>query len=100
MPTIAISGAGAGIGHTFLEHFAGNSNYTIHAIDKSFSNQVADGAAKATIHAHEVDTSSQKSVDKLSEELGNKPIDLLIHSAAVRGLVTDDGDEGVKSMKP
>jgi NAD(P)-dependent dehydrogenase (short-subunit alcohol dehydrogenase family) len=86
MPTIAISGAGSGIGHTFVDHYGKDSNNTIHAIDVTWSDEVSDSKTSAKIIRHTVDTSKQESLDKLKKELGDKPIDLFIHSAAVRGL--------------
>lgn len=86
MPVIAISGAGSGIGHTFLEHYAKDSNNTIHAIDVSWSDDVKPQDAAASITTHTVNSSSQESLDALNSDLKNAPIDLFIHSAAVRGL--------------
>ncbi|KAI9810879.1 MAG: hypothetical protein M1827_005738 [Pycnora praestabilis] len=87
MPTILISGAGSGIGHTFLDHFAKDSSNTIHAIDVSFPDEVTDHKAHAKLIKHTIDTSSESSIKELSSSLNSQPIDLFIHSAAVRGLV-------------
>lgn len=86
MPVILISGAGSGIGHTFLEHYAKDSSNTIHAIDVSWPDDVKPKEAAASITTHTVNSSSQESLDELKSGLNNIPIDLFIHSAAVRGL--------------
>jgi len=86
MPTIAISGAGSGIGHTFLEHYAKDSSNTIHSIDVSWSDEVSDSKSSAKIHRHTVNSADTSSVASLQKALDNTPIDLFIHSAAVRGL--------------
>lgn len=86
MPVILISGAGSGIGHTFLEHYAKDSANTIHAIDVSWSDDVRPQQAAANITTHTVNSASKESLDELSSKLNNTPVDLFIHSAAVRGL--------------
>lgn len=100
MPTITISGAGSGIGHTFLEHFSKDSSNTIHAIDVSWSDEVSNSKSEAKVTRYTVDTSSQESVDELSDKLADQPIDLMIHSAAVRGMnpeVTKHEDDPAKA---
>ncbi|KAK3064114.1 hypothetical protein LTS18_010001 [Coniosporium uncinatum] len=104
MPTIAISGAGSGIGHEFLQHYAKDSSNTVHTIDVSFSDEVTDGEAPAHVTTHEVNTSEPSSIENLKNDLKDKPIDIFIHSAAVRGLVksmtekTDD-PKGAETME-
>ncbi|MCJ1481093.1 hypothetical protein MMC06_001249 [Schaereria dolodes] len=91
MPTIAISGAGSGIGYSFTQHFASHPNTTIHAIDRSFpdaSHPTAPPTAKIIYHT--IDVSSASSIASLSTSLGKTPINLFIHSAAVRGLVPSE----------
>ena len=89
MPTIAISGAGSGIGHTFLTHYAKDSSNTIHAIDVSWSEEIKDDKAPAKIHRHTVNSSDTSSINSLKKTIGDSPIDLFIHSAAIRGLNPD-----------
>ncbi|MCJ1256307.1 hypothetical protein MMC24_004128 [Lignoscripta atroalba] len=83
MPTIVISGAGSGIGHTFLKTLSSDPSNTIYALDITFSEEVRGD----NITRHTVDTSSPESVADFSSALGSQPIDMFIHSAAVRGLV-------------
>ena len=85
MPTIVISGAGSGIGHTFLKFLASDENNTLHALDISFPDKISGVPAK--VHEHTIDTSSQSSVDSFVKSLDGQPVDLFIHSAAIRGLV-------------
>lgn len=89
MPVILISGAGSGIGNTFLEHYAKDSANTIHAIDITWSEDVKTREAAANITTHTVNSASKDSLDELTTKLDNTPIDLFIHSAAVRGLNPD-----------
>lgn len=86
MPVILISGAGSGIGSTFLEHYAKDSTNTIHALDVTWSEEVKPREANANITTHTVNSASKASLDELKSSLNNIPIDLFIHSAAVRGL--------------
>lgn len=86
MPVILISGAGSGIGHTFLEHYAKDSANTIHALDVAWSEDVKTSEAAADIKTYTVNSASKESLDELTSKLNNTPIDLFIHSAAVRGL--------------
>lgn len=86
MPVILISGAGSGIGNTFLEHYSKDSANTIHALDVSWSEDVKAREAAADITTHTVNSASKESLDELTTRLNGVPIDLFIHSAAVRGL--------------
>lgn len=86
MPVILISGAGSGIGNAFLEHYAKDSANTIHAIDVAWSEEVKARESPANITTHTVNSASKESLDKLTSKLSDTPIDLFIHSAAVRGL--------------
>jgi NAD(P)-dependent dehydrogenase (short-subunit alcohol dehydrogenase family) len=86
MPVILISGAGSGIGNTFLDHYSKNSANTIHAVDVAWSEDINTKSAAAKITTHTVNSASQESLDELTSALNNTPVDLFIHSAAVRGL--------------
>ena len=87
MYTIAITGAGSGLGYAFRQHFSADSNNTIHAIDIAFPEASKDPApASARVTEHTVDVSVEDSIAALTHALESQPIDLLIHSAGVRGL--------------
>ncbi|MCJ1405101.1 hypothetical protein MMC11_008327 [Xylographa trunciseda] len=93
MPVIAISGAGSGIGHTFLHAFASEATNTVHAIDITFHEEVNEADFHAKVIRHECNTSSTESVKNLVGELKDQPIDIFIHCAAIRGLVTSVTDK-------
>jgi NAD(P)-dependent dehydrogenase (short-subunit alcohol dehydrogenase family) len=86
MPVILISGAGSGIGHTFLEHYAKDKANTIHALDVAWNEEVNGHEHPANITTHTVNSASEESLAELTSKLKDTPIDLFIHSAAVRGL--------------
>ena len=89
MPIIIITGAGSGIGYSFVQAFASKPSTTIHAVDITFPlNYSLPPSSPATLIIHTVDISSPSSVSSLSLALANQPINLLIHSAGIRGLVT------------
>jgi NAD(P)-dependent dehydrogenase (short-subunit alcohol dehydrogenase family) len=86
MPVILISGAGSGIGHTFLEHYAKDKANTIHALDVAWNEEVNVDEHPANITTHTVNSASEESLAELTSKLKDTPIDLFIHSAAIRGL--------------
>jgi NAD(P)-dependent dehydrogenase (short-subunit alcohol dehydrogenase family) len=86
MPVILISGAGSGIGHTFLEHYAKDKANTIHALDVAWNEKVNVDEHPANITTHTVNSASEESLAELTSKLKDTPIDLFIHSAAIRGL--------------
>jgi NAD(P)-dependent dehydrogenase (short-subunit alcohol dehydrogenase family) len=86
MPVILISGAGSGIGHTFLEHYAKDKANTIHALDVTWNEKVNVDEHPANITTHTVNSASEESLAELTSKLKDTPIDLFIHSAAIRGL--------------
>jgi NAD(P)-dependent dehydrogenase (short-subunit alcohol dehydrogenase family) len=86
MPVILISGAGSGIGHTFLDHYAKDKANTIHALDIAWNEEVNVHEHPASITTHTVNSASTESLAELKTKLKDTPIDLFIHSAAVRGL--------------
>jgi NAD(P)-dependent dehydrogenase (short-subunit alcohol dehydrogenase family) len=84
--TILISGASSGLGQAFLNAYAADSEATIIAIDRAPIN-IPSSKTSSTIHRLNVDVTSQESISSLVEFLANRPIDLVIHSVGVRGLV-------------
>jgi NAD(P)-dependent dehydrogenase (short-subunit alcohol dehydrogenase family) len=93
MPTILITGASSGLGLAFLKHYAAKPETSIIALDisplppdiKNFSN----------VQFSTIDITSSSYLTTLSAVHKTTPINLLIHSAGVRGLVP----EIVKSKK-
>ncbi|OCL15267.1 C-factor [Glonium stellatum] len=95
MPTIVITGAASGIGAAFLAHYASDASNSLIALDRSPILRLPTYAARLTTHI--LDITSEPALASLSQELKDVPIDLLIHSAGVRGLVpsivqSDPGD--------
>lgn len=82
MPTILITGAASGLGAAFLQAYAADRNNTVIAIDRA---QVE--CTVLALQCHVVDIASQASLDLLGHELEGQPLDLVIHSAGMRGLV-------------
>lgn len=87
MRTILISGAANGLGAAFLEAYQPEPNVEIIAIDK-----ILPGTPHENVEAIETDVSSEQSIGKLTEHLKNRTIDLVIHSAGIRGLVSSVED--------
>ncbi|PVH95881.1 NAD(P)-binding protein [Periconia macrospinosa] len=92
---ILITGASSGLGHTFLTHYASQPHTTIYALDQTPLPplHVEDASAATRIHSHVVDITSVSAVAAVVEKISSSdgvddaPIDLLIHSAGIRGLV-------------
>ena len=87
MPTILITGAASGLGAAFLTHYAADPSNSLIALDRSPIRSLPACAARLTTHA--LDITSEPSLASLSQKLKDVPIDLLIHSAGVRGLVPE-----------
>ena len=82
MPTVLVSGAANGLGAAFAEAYRTQTETTVITIDR------------APIHSHHenvlmfsVDVSSQDSINEFTKAIKEQSIDLIIHSAGMRGLV-------------
>ena len=82
MPTVLVSGATNGLGAAFVKEYLQKTNYSVIAIDKVPVNEDS-----SSVERFAVDVTSESSVNALIDEIKDRPIDLLIHSAGVRGLV-------------
>ncbi|KAK4990094.1 hypothetical protein LTR50_002724 [Elasticomyces elasticus] len=90
MSTILISGASSGLGLAFVNAYGSDVSNKIIAIDRApFT---SPSKVKATIQFHLIDVSSPSSVAELGRILKDVPIDLVIHSAGIRGLVPSAED--------
>lgn len=91
MPTVFISGAASGIGLAFLAHYAQTSSNRIVAVDrvpiKPSSLSSVPESNLPYISCYVVDVTSTLSITALAAQMKDTPIDLLIHSAGIRGLV-------------
>jgi NAD(P)-dependent dehydrogenase (short-subunit alcohol dehydrogenase family) len=85
MPTVLISGIASGLGKAFLNHFLKlDSNYRIIGIDRNYATEVVQDDRLRTFH---VDVSLHDSVIAFATKIRGEPIDIMIHSAGIRGLV-------------
>jgi NAD(P)-dependent dehydrogenase (short-subunit alcohol dehydrogenase family) len=82
MPTVLISGAANGLGAAFVGAYKSQSDTKVIAIDRSATTSKDDN-----VHTFAVDVSSESSIHFFAQELEDQPIDLVIHSAGIRGLV-------------
>jgi NAD(P)-dependent dehydrogenase (short-subunit alcohol dehydrogenase family) len=86
MPTILITGSASGFGREFLRIYAQSASNRIIAIDRE-ETKVDQSIIAAKVDSYQLDITSSDSIKSLAKQLVNVPIDLLIHSAGVRGLV-------------
>ncbi|KAK0357313.1 hypothetical protein LTR91_004371 [Friedmanniomyces endolithicus] len=81
--TVLVSGAANGLGAAFLEAYRKQPGTHIIAIDRApIPNSNHENVQKFT-----VDLTDEPSIAHLAQTLASQPIDLLIHSAGIRGLV-------------
>lgn len=81
MPTILVTGAASGIGAAFVQAYQAESGNKIIAVDRQ------NIAHSHNVEAISVDVGDEESVQALAHQLKDRPLDLVIHSAGVRGLV-------------
>lgn len=83
MPTtVLVSGAANGLGAAFVEAYRVLPHYKVLAIDR-----VPISTAFNNVTSLEVDVASDASINKFALEIKDQSIDLVIHSAGIRGLV-------------
>ncbi|KAG9943551.1 NAD(P)-binding protein, partial [Aureobasidium melanogenum] len=87
MPTILISGSASGLGRAFLDAYSHQESNTVIAIDREQIHLSAYQNRAATITSYIVDVTDEKSINDLANALKGTPIDLLVHSVGIRGLV-------------
>ncbi|KAK0250397.1 hypothetical protein LTR91_004713 [Friedmanniomyces endolithicus] len=80
--TVLISGAANGLGAAFLEAYRKQPDTHIIAIDRAPIPSDHENVQKFT-----VDMTDESSITRLATTLASQTIDLLIHSAGIRGLV-------------
>ena len=98
MPNILITGAASGVGKAFVTAYLKSANSSVLALDKSFSSTSAQDALEAAdayrkdVGNEETNTLRMFTIDitdgtQYTAQLGDiRDIDLVIHSAGVRGL--------------
>ncbi|KAF2192289.1 NAD(P)-binding protein [Zopfia rhizophila CBS 207.26] len=87
MPVILITGASSGLGLAFLQHYIAQPNTSIIALD--VVPLPPSPSSHQNIQFHHADITSAISLFSISQELQSTPIDTLIHSAGIRGLVPE-----------
>lgn len=90
MPSILISGAANGLGAAFVEAYAKQPDTNILAVDRALI-----GSTHQNVECFTVDVTDEASLYALQQAIPDRPIDLFIHSAGVRGLV-----RSVEDAKP
>ncbi|KAF2148803.1 NAD(P)-binding protein [Myriangium duriaei CBS 260.36] len=88
---ILISGAASGLGFQFLRSYSEDPSNHIIAIDKQPLPPAA--SRRGNIEYLETDITSDFAIRRLRSHLGETSLDLVIHSAGVRGLVPRVEDE-------
>jgi len=82
MPTILVSGAANGLGAAFVEAYRNQKDVRLLAIDKH-----AVQSPYPNVKTVAVDVANEASIDAFAKHIKDWPIDLVIHSAGIRGLV-------------
>lgn len=87
--TILITGASSGLGLAFLGHYAEQDpSPSIIALDSNpLPSSVSDAFKSKDVAFIQCDVTSPTQMPSIAAQFANKPIDLLIHCAGIRGLV-------------
>ncbi len=88
MPTILISGAANGLGATFVEAYRSQSDAQIIAIDRAVVQSPGEN-----VQTFQIDVTSEDAINTFVHEIKDRPIDLVVHSAGIRGLVPQLEDD-------
>ena len=98
MPNILITGAASGLGKAFVTAYLRNPDNSVFAVDRSFSSSPAQDVLEAadayrkevgndesnTLHLSTIDVRDETGISMQLKDV--KDLDLVIHSAGVRGL--------------
>ena len=82
MRNVLVTGAANGLGAAFVEAYRIQPETRIITIDRSPIRNTFDNVQNFI-----VDVSSDESIESFAQKIKDRPIDLLIHSAGIRGLV-------------
>jgi NAD(P)-dependent dehydrogenase (short-subunit alcohol dehydrogenase family) len=88
MPNVLVTGAANGLGHAFMQAYQSQPDTQILALDRQ-----PFEITEASVKAYTVDLTDERSIIRFTESLGDIPLDLVIHSAGVRGLVPSVEDK-------
>jgi NAD(P)-dependent dehydrogenase (short-subunit alcohol dehydrogenase family) len=85
MPTILITGAASGLGAAFVEAYATQTTSTkILATDRT---TLSPNPNRPNVLPYTLDLTNEKAVLAFAQSISNEPLNLIIHSAGIRGLV-------------
>lgn len=84
---ILITGANRGLGLEFVQQYSENSKNRIFACSRN-----PQTTEKENVSTHKLDVTVTEDMNKLKQELGATPIDLLIHNAGVYGSKSSFGN--------
>ncbi|TKA32507.1 hypothetical protein B0A50_01615 [Salinomyces thailandicus] len=87
MPTVLISGAANGLGAAFVEAYRTQPDTLVLAIDLQQINQHPDISSNNNVRSWAMDVTDEPSINAFAKDIQGQPIDLVIHSAGIRGLV-------------
>jgi NAD(P)-dependent dehydrogenase (short-subunit alcohol dehydrogenase family) len=82
MSTVLITGANRGIGAELVKQYAA-AGWDVIATARNKKNISSDDRSGKKVDAHELDVSDENSIQTLTDALNGRPIDLLIHNAAI-----------------
>ncbi|GAB7358463.1 hypothetical protein MBLNU230_g2527t1 [Neophaeotheca triangularis] len=82
MPTVLVSGAANGLGAAFVDAYRNRPDTQVLALDRE-----TIASTHNNVKTFTVDVTSQDSIDRFTETIRGEAIDLLVHSAGIRGLV-------------
>lgn len=82
MPTILITGAANGLGAAFVNHYQLQPNTKILALDR-----LPIQTIHPNVQTYTLDLTSEQAILIFTHQISSVPIDLVIHSAGIRGLV-------------
>ena len=82
MPTTFITGAANGLGAAFVEAYRTQPGTKIIALDRQ-----PIQTSHPNVHPHTLDLTDERAIIDFAHHISSEPIDLLIHSAGIRGLV-------------
>ena len=87
MATILVTGANRGLGIEFVEQYLNEGNDVIatYRNENSSIDLIEMGNERSNLKLHQLDVSSNKSLNSFAENLGDSPIDIFINNAGVYG---------------
>ncbi|KAK5130301.1 hypothetical protein LTR08_002224 [Meristemomyces frigidus] len=88
MPVILVSGAANGLGAAFVDAYRQQPDTTVLAIDRASIQSKHDN-----VHCWTVDVTDESSITAFITSVNQPHIDLVVHSAGIRGLVPHLEDE-------